>query len=135
MLFYLDEDSSNISHHSFKVNISPIFSPTLQLRYTVYICSNKLCDTRIILLQYKLPYFLNITINMMSQCISEVQFITSTNITFWLMLATILSIFSYIVLGHYPVSKNNGMHLKLQYYFNCYKKVTVKSYCPERVKG
>ena len=34
--------------------------------------------------------------------------------------------FSYIVLGHYPVINSNGMCLKLNYNFNCCKTVVFK---------
>ena len=30
--------------------------------------------------------------------------------------------FSYIVLGYYPVTNSNGICLKLNYNFNCYKR-------------
>ena len=34
--------------------------------------------------------------------------------------------FSYIVLGHYPVTNSNGMHLKWNFDFNCYKNIIFK---------
>ena len=34
--------------------------------------------------------------------------------------------FSYIVLGHYPVTNSSGMRLKLNYDFNCCKTIVFK---------